>query len=902
MATDFIKSLEQMKVDFDKKLLSVDFWNDEARIETYCRAIMDYCNVERKHLSIRLTAERAFEVENSGGTSNVICLPRLIPNNDPDVIFNQIYARAMLLRHELAHIIFTDNSSKTVLADATKNDLYGFLEDARIEALFASRFRGSTSGFHGLIDTVLNTTENIQKLYNKPTSYNLFAFYFRLRAAGVELPNIPSEAVDVYKAIFDKYGFSLLKSNNAEEAYRLYNTIHDELAQHIKTAKQQDDQSEEEQKSQDDDTSDEGDMPSPDESGENEAPESDEGEMPESNEESDETSSGDDESEDKAENSEKSDDASADSGEAEDGESSADGEDGAGENTDDDEEDKEEKESDNISDPYDELKNVLKATPHTLDIANMDIINDAFPSCPIIPLNEILKLANGKIGNEISGFRTYNKICLNNKATISAVVKFLALKLQHKNKIHELKYQPEGDLDQDNLKEIIINANEPHAFARQIKKVTRGSRIVMLIDHSGSMHDHQTRDCIINCIILMEVCKKLNINYEINLFTSSRASKYHVRKISAGTLRNRLSKYPNLHVMVRGKESRNWSYLKSVASNFIVTQMSIGTESDIHGQVYLLKSYDEKHSKDIERTMGCIYEEPVKHLKVDKGGTPEFVAMSALWKRHKSFTNTTFFIFNDGQFDRTGIEYWQDSGMIRFGLVPDFIGEYVDERTIFTTINDIMATLVDIQSRPDDVIDERRYDKQTADRMKIYYNNAIHCMLECYSDVSKRMREYLPIFIEKMKKDEEVAEQTNSEFKHRLMTQYMKIDFSYAFYKSYRGVEKDKKVDIDFQDKYVVNYVEANFSDKSENERNMICMEISNLKYAISNYISNKNYTNNIIYGKFINNMRKHGHRVLGFGIRSAYGLNYIGKDYFTVVENSHDIKLNFAAKLREIW
>lgn len=879
---------QDIEVDFDSKLLSTDFWSNEDQIEQYCYSILRYFGTDFKSVHVTLNANMAMQTSSQDGRFS-IGVPKLNPTSDPEKIKRQIYAKAMVLRHELAHVIFSDLNVRTeVLNPGVLDNIYRYCEDSRIEHLYGNRFRGSINGFHKLIKTACISKESMMRLNMQPFSARNFSYYFRLRSSGMEGLHA-SDTMKMYEELYQKYANQILNNTDVQVVYRLYNQIYDEaVALEPKQPKKQKNQAPEDPASEED--FDGTDQPEPEDGDEGEMPEmpseedeSGEGEMPvPSSDESEESEDGDEEVEtpqvpsdgDEAEESEESeengesdgDDRDAPEGKTNDkkGEKSSepDEDEDKDEEVNDDDDDDEVDDKEPFTDPYEALSDMARTSPDYFDVYDENIDNMAFDGAATIPLFELWPfLRKNKKYSSSEGFKEYGHVVQQNKAVIISVTKFLALKLQHKNKVHNLVYQPEGDLDQDNLKEIIINHNDPRAFHRQIIKKSIGSNVILLLDFSASMGDNQIRACVVNCIIMMEVCKRLNINYEISAFTSSNVVRLPINA-TVSAIKTRMRKYGDtIDCAVQIDKNSAWNNLNS-APNGKIIKFSIAAKNN-RSSLFVLKSITEKHAKIHECIMGNMY---VEQRIISKSGTPEFQAMVNVYKRMRHNKNNILFLLNDGAYEGNFI-YW-------------------------TRHNNVALRL-------------RDYRMHGTCAAPATFNRGMEFITKFF-DYVKNNSEFRETIVKNICESWYLGGKIKSEEVHELINKIIEdtndvwktIGAVINDTEAYAKLTKIKSTNFEIEksgDVLILEITKKNDSTELQQAYNEIISAFERKFDEITSYTD-------VVYKKFIDNMRSEGFRIMGIGIRSEYGKRYIGEDNFDVIEDLNDIRKNFANKLKNVW
>ena len=91
-----------------QQLQDISFWNDSMQIEGYCQGVLLYFNIEDVKINIRFSNSE-ISAEQDDDKIFTILLPKIpyIDDSNKDLKNAHIYSRAVYLKHELAHIIFT---------------------------------------------------------------------------------------------------------------------------------------------------------------------------------------------------------------------------------------------------------------------------------------------------------------------------------------------------------------------------------------------------------------------------------------------------------------------------------------------------------------------------------------------------------------------------------------------------------------------------------------------------------------------------------------------------------------------------------------------------------------------------------------------------------------------------
>jgi len=194
------------------------FWNDPYSISSYCNSILQSTRKENEEVSIVIsdynTIPRVSYEKRNLINKYCIYLPKLKDFYiDHDIQVEDIKLRKAFLKHELAHIVYSDMESyvshhSESLADIRM--LANAIEDVRIENFFGKRFPGANDTFFEVQNKFYKKGKSfIEK--DAPSMRNL-ALYFLYRSKRFDFEK--TLPVEIYDAIFEKHKDFLSLSNS----------------------------------------------------------------------------------------------------------------------------------------------------------------------------------------------------------------------------------------------------------------------------------------------------------------------------------------------------------------------------------------------------------------------------------------------------------------------------------------------------------------------------------------------------------------------------------------------------------------------------------------------------------------------------------------------------------------
>lgn len=603
---------------------SLDFWRSEPQIINYCKGILAHNNITKVNLALQFSSDRAEVYSSEKYNAHTITLPDVSLVNDEKLKIKNIVARTVFLRHELAHILFTKGSYK-----ALNRTIYNYFDDIRIENLFCKIYKGNYKLFADVIKMLFDKPD-VKRSLLTPSKIS-FCIYARMRQKGYKI-TLPTEITNFYDRYYDKYKYlfyiedfnkfiegvdSFINEFDSDKKItsELYETIKQQIIkkQQEKEEEVLPEESNSEEESKDEefidinidqvDSSEEADEEDNNSNIIIEAIQEDEEESSESTDEIKEIF-----------------------------------------NNETPEEEKENKEIEDLLSEDEILKlnpfdysDLLKEVTTEKEIFDLDEYNfnpDDFSSATTINFYRLAPLVKGFIRKD--GHLVYKTIVNKHRKVINETINYLKLKLKLRNKEKHLFGQYDGRLDQRGLKDLFVSDN-PQVFYNTIKQIQNSSDFFMLIDFSGSMDLLQRRESLYSAIVLMEVCKALNINYDINVFANG-AFKFKIdnnpetekraRDILSRDLINNVNAYPRKYFSLM--------YILGGARDYLIK----------------LKSINEKHSAFYEILIGSMLAS-LSNLELISGSTPEIQSFLTLIKDNLKRKNSkkNIFIINDGGYN-----------------------------------------------------------------------------------------------------------------------------------------------------------------------------------------------------------------------------------------------------------
>jgi hypothetical protein len=642
--------------------MSLEFWNSEVQIKNYCEGILNHSGNAKYTVTIKFSGSDAF-VTTTDKINYTITLPKTELLTDENLKLKNIIARTVFLRHELAHILFTDFNLQNQITKDVRT--FNMFDDARIENLYSRQYKGTYRLFRALIKNIYEHGKN--NYFIQHANIEEFAMYCRVREKGI-MPDIKNIALEtLYESMYKKYRYIFYNDyqtliNGVKSMIQEFDSIEQDRQEAIKNqpAEEENSESEEEEidNDADDDTQEEesDDLDESDDEQEESENDSDEsGDDSETDEEEVETESGNGEESDEPDIQEECEndfdesqgsiaDESEQEEEQDEVQQTVDEVFGAGDT---------DKESPDFE--YSKLLQNVSEQKTVFNIEQYDFDPKDFREAQVIEFDKISRyiltqeeVKFAKINKRKNTAREaikwksvpfnrqdsqviYNSIVSQHKKTIVETINYLKLKLKIRNNDRVLRHQIDGRLDQRNLKDILTNKNMPEVFYTTIKSLKTDSAFYFLIDFSSSMGETEKKDAIVCCIILTEICKALNIAYEIGLFASSGYETLRVNSIEgANAVVSIIAKNKNTDVKIDSNGKRK---------HFVAIKY------DNNNLIYRLKSIRDKHTVFTEQLLANVYSQP----NILSGGTPELESVLSVIK---SNTNKNMkkhiFLINDG--------------------------------------------------------------------------------------------------------------------------------------------------------------------------------------------------------------------------------------------------------------
>lgn len=848
----------------DNNLLNIDFWKDISKIKQYCNTIVNFFNIQDININISFS-------------ENIACVSIPINNNykeytiylpaiqafflQQDEKIKQIIARGIFLRHELAHIIFSDIK----WLNSKSNDfLYfsNFIEDARIEYLFSNTLKGSKNSFYNLSKIFFNNfKEKIEKDFDGINylapwiSYTIRGFKFNntettlfyQKHFGDLIKNLHTTNIENYKnKVEEIYQLALkllpvieilkqknIKDNNAKETESKNikdNNVKETESENIK---------------------------------DNNVIKSKSENIKDNNVKEIFNDSEIIEHEIKNTKKDKKDKLDINKKRI----ISKDAKNIKEKDIEEDiEEDKTYQDLNKIfKDTIDKKTNNIDSIINSLQQKSKKIIFDVeeyndykfnindYNKVSIINLEKLNNITTINIfnGRKKNGLKTYQHIVKNNLKIINETTKYLKLKLQNKNIHKNITNLTEGKLDQNNLKEIIINKNNPNVFYQSINKITTGSVLTLLIDISSSMNVDQIKKCIINVIIFTEICNNLNIDLNIYFFT-------------------------NLPKFLKLKVFKNSPLIKQTLNKVIEYNIQDGlidfyTSNRYNiGVIYEIKNTKQKINLNLKQNLGALYNNS-KIIRTRLGeSTPEFQSLVTVFKEnYKNNKNNILFLINDGGYNKDFLNDIQIQN-VDAGIYINIVTE---------SLNDLIQIIINRINYKIDFI------KKTIENLKDYIKEDI-----LYNN--KNLYEYLDCLDKLKNVILNNKELINNElmFEKIIKEQLKEVDKYICLEKFYIKINKFIKDDGKYSITLCLNLYKKNIKDHNL------------FPEKLHIYLYNNLNKFDIMYRKLISYLKQHNWKIFGIGINYDGGANYIGIKNFISFNKNDNISEVFAKKIREIF
>jgi len=811
-----MKALQNFSIDESR----INFWKNTSQITKFSNGVLKFFDIKNKKVNIDITYSTIPSVNTVSEIfdSNIINFYYIsLPNLSSLAMsekqkFKEIFSRSIYLKHELAHVVFSDfnwlNENKEI------SRLINILEDARVEYLYSNVLKGNKrtflqmNYFHYLRDKVKIETEE----YN---IINLLLF-IKYSLDGIRIWN-KTEQIKEYDVIYKKYINKLLSLDNYKQAmldiineqekniseeinithspqeYYAYGDINDGTSFNI------DEDYKEYQKAR-------------------------------FNNMSEIITINDEESIKEELFGEEYEDVDLIS----------------------------EIMKDDINEVRDAkglLNNISKKEKEILDIDGFTISPYDVEDVITLNINKFFQYFKGMSLVTKQGTLAYRNIIIENKKVIDESVRFLKLKLQNKSRDKIRKFQLEGELDQENIQNIIIQKENPKAFLKRIKTINPKSSIHILIDISTSMNVNQLNMCIINAIILYEVAKKVGLKYSFQMFTSLPGKTFSVKeRKDAIKLRTVLPLFKgheqNIYISFVGNENTFYSLQKiiNIPEYFFGKNVHKVRFGGNKGIIYYIKGIEDELNPLYEKMLGNLFLKTAKIRSYLGGATPEFECFSQVIKLHKrdNSKNKILFLINDGHYDSS---FANNKNSIETIINSFDKFSYFENDKSLTNLN-IYKTLKELHKFKQYIFEHKAdFD---IDNFDLFYS------------INKYLIELQSIFTYIL----EIKEINISTIAQEI---------------------KDKFSDYEVYINSYNNNISISKNDYKFNQK-------------INEIFNSLTMPSHIIYKKLIDGLRLNGWKIFGGGIRSSSGISYIGYKNFAVFHDVQDIKDNFCKKLRNYF
>ena len=206
---------------------SPDFWNDPFAISSYCNSILQATKKEQEEVTIVIsdynTVPRvSYEKRNSINKYHIY-LPKLKDFYiDESIQGEDIKLRKAFLKHELAHIIYSEMESYVDHHQVTEDKirfLSNAIEDVRIENFFGKRFPGANDTFFEVQNKFFMKGKSL--IENEPPCFKNLALYFMYRSKKFEFEE--TLPIQIYNSVFEKHSDFLYLSQ--KELFELLEKI-----------------------------------------------------------------------------------------------------------------------------------------------------------------------------------------------------------------------------------------------------------------------------------------------------------------------------------------------------------------------------------------------------------------------------------------------------------------------------------------------------------------------------------------------------------------------------------------------------------------------------------------------------------------------------------------------------
>ena len=988
---------------------SPEFWNDAYAISSYCNSLLqatgkidDVVSIFIQDYDAQPRVSYRKDRENNQNKFSIY-LPKIKDFYiDESIQEDDIKLRKAFLKHEVAHIIYSDMESYMDHHSGDPSDvmfLNNAIEDVRIEWAFGKRFPGANDTFFDVQKKFFNRGKEKIEI-DSPTFQNL-AFYFIYRSKRFEFKQTFS--TEIYDKIFSKYSdFLNLSRQEVSELVRQikkdFNQELEERKDDIKSYEEMLDEAYEEVEYEEDDYTqeDEEEEGQPQSSSYNpKASKKSKDEKPqpsipdlspkEKNEKQEEEDSESEEDESENSSSQSSSNGSNENKEGEYEDTSESGLDDEEEFDEDDEEEEELDESTDLEDESDdrefnnkdfssmladEMKNNLqdeldnikeqyggddnkKSTSdkfnssvdslsekmtkedgseiNIIDVLKLikgcetnlieDILNHESQTNEFIRYNNskmrglgskvvdasrYLSIANKKKKrkkNDMSVRSFYNKIVAANNQNIIKLSNYFRLKFQDKEKSKRFFNKEQGDLNNEALYKILNKKQfDSRIFSMLEKTLVTKDDVSFLLDFSGSMSGSKLKNLLESVVVLNEVFSKINIPFNVFSF-SGKDSRVIIYKFNSLSEKIALQKMYPKHMYdqktydseIHFKLNDQFSYSKN---NLTLIYCLINRNT--RGQ---------ERKKIIELLLNCAYD--ARYFKswdnFFSGSTPECQAVIGLYN---TLPKQKLFLINDGEYDSFS---FQDKEMklintsnisdsTKFISFYNFAYDFIFGKEVIVSNSEQERILKDITRTAYSLFTKNfRYSSY----YKFFENSDYDKNKENVVELDKVQQVFSDL--------DNFLYDFNYSNKENIETKFFKLDKKY-FQK--KDVTHNKIIMKDTPSfKIKVNKKLLHIKETCSTDRDVsfyldrdeitsiedMCklFFLINFPYFFENaYNTSKGeYT----YKDLFNKMRTSGWEIYGIGIENNNGEKYIGKENFTLVKNSSDIRSNLEKKIKKI-
>lgn len=220
---------------------SPDFWNDPFAISSYCNSILQATKKEQEQVSIIISEYNtiprvSYEKRNSVNKYHIY-LPKLKDfYMDLEIQDEDIKLRKAFLKHELAHIVFSEMESYLEHHQETEDKirfLSNAIEDVRIENFFGKRFPGANDTFFEVQNKFFKKGKML--IETESPNFKNLSLYFLYRSKKFEFEN--TLPIQIYNSIFEKHSDFLYLSQ--KELFKLLEKIKNDFQFELDSQKEQ---------------------------------------------------------------------------------------------------------------------------------------------------------------------------------------------------------------------------------------------------------------------------------------------------------------------------------------------------------------------------------------------------------------------------------------------------------------------------------------------------------------------------------------------------------------------------------------------------------------------------------------------------------------------------------------